>query len=89
MKLPAGFVARRLPEARVVEAPFGRFQLAVDAHEGEVVVTASLQVDRHRIARADYAAFRAFCADVDAAVAQEIVVTGEREKSSHAEQRAP
>jgi transglutaminase-like putative cysteine protease/tetratricopeptide (TPR) repeat protein len=82
VKLPAGFTPRRLPEARVVEAPFGKFQLAVDVRGGEVVVTATLEVTRHRIARGDYAAFRAFCADVDAAVAQEIVVAAERPKSA-------
>ena len=75
--LPAGFRARRLPEARTVEAPFGKFALAVEARAGEVVTTATLQIDRHRIAQADYAAFRKFCAEVDAAVAQELVVGGE------------
>ncbi len=90
--LPSGFRALRLPEARTVEAPFGRFALAVDARgaEGEcaraggckVVVTAQLTVDKHRIAKADYAAFRKFCADVDAAVAQELVVAGEAPRAA-------
>ena len=75
--LPQGFRARRLPEARTVEAPFGKFTLGVEARAGEVVTTATLEVSRHRIAQADYAAFRKFCADVDEAVAQELVVVGE------------
>ena len=34
-------------------------------------------VKRHRIARAEYPAFRRFCLDVDAAVGQELVITHE------------
>ncbi|MDB4971022.1 MAG: Cell division protein FtsK [Myxococcales bacterium] len=72
--LPAGMTVKRLPEARTVEAPFGRFTLAAQHKGGAVVVEASLQVDRHRIAREDYGAFRKFCADVDAAIGQELVL---------------
>jgi uncharacterized protein DUF3858 len=74
VSLPPGYGAVRLPEARTVEAPFGRFTLTA-AHKGNAVeVVAALEVDRHRIAREDYAAFRRFCADVDAAIGQELVV---------------
>jgi cellulose synthase operon protein C len=72
--LPAGMAVKRLPEARSVEAPFGRFTLTAAQKGGSVEVVAALEVDRHRIAREDYAAFRRFCADVDAAVGQELVV---------------
>ena len=72
--LPAGFTVKRLPETRTVEAPFGRFTLTAHQRPGAVEVEAALQVDRHRIAREDYAAFRRFCADVDAAVGQELVL---------------
>jgi hypothetical protein len=72
--LPAGFAVRRLPEPRTVEAPFGKFTLTATPKGNAVEVVASLEVDRHRIAREDYAAFRKFCADVDAAVGQELVV---------------
>jgi hypothetical protein len=72
--LPAGMRAVRLPEARTVAAPFGRFTLTAEDKGGAVEVVAALEVDRHRIAREDYAAFRRFCADVDAAVGQELVV---------------
>jgi transglutaminase-like putative cysteine protease len=72
--LPAGFAVKRLPEARSVEAPFGRFTLTATQKGGAVEVVAALEVDRHRIAREDYAAFRRFCADVDAAIGQELVV---------------
>ncbi|HEX9103166.1 MAG TPA: DUF3857 domain-containing protein, partial [Polyangia bacterium] len=72
--LPAGLVVKRLPEARTVEAPFGRFTLTAQERGGTVEVVGALEVDRHRIAREDYAAFRRFCADVDAAIGQELVV---------------
>ncbi|HXU71034.1 MAG TPA: DUF3857 domain-containing protein [Polyangia bacterium] len=72
--LPAGFAVKRLPEARDVKAPFGRFTLTAQEKGGAVEVAAALEVDRHRITREDYAAFRRFCADVDAAIGQELVV---------------
>jgi hypothetical protein len=72
--VPAGMTVKRLPEARTVEAPFGRFSLVARQKGGAVEIEAALEVDRHRIAREDYAAFRRFCADVDAAIAQELVV---------------
>jgi tetratricopeptide (TPR) repeat protein len=72
--LPPGYSPRRLPESRTAQAPFGTFQITVEAKAGQVVVTATLEVKRHRIAQADYAAFRSFCAEVDAAVAQNLVL---------------
>ena len=77
VRLPPGYQARRLPESRVAEAPFGRFTITAESHGLEVVVVSTLQVDRHRIAQADYAAFRKFCAEIDAAVAQDLVVQPE------------
>jgi len=72
--VPAGLSVKRLPEARTVEAPFGRFTLTAQQKGADVEVVGALEVDRHRIAREDYAAFRRFCADVDAAIGQELVV---------------
>jgi transglutaminase-like putative cysteine protease len=74
VSLPAGYKSVRLPDARTVEAPFGRFTLTATDKGGAVEVVAALEVDRHRIAREDYPAFRRFCADVDAAIGQELVV---------------
>ena len=74
VNLPPGYSPRRLPEAHTTEAPFGRFQIAVESKPGQVIVTATLEVKRHRIAKGDYAAFRSFCAEVDAAVAQNLVL---------------
>lgn len=72
--LPAGLTVKRLPEPRTVEAPFGRFTLTAKEVAGAVEVDAALQVDRHRISREDYGAFRRFCADVDAALGQDVVI---------------
>ena len=74
VSVPAGMRAIRLPEPRTVQAPFGTFTLTATQKGGSIEVAAALEVDRHRITREDYAAFRRFCADVDAAVGQELVV---------------
>jgi hypothetical protein len=72
--VPPGLLVKRLPETRTVAAPFGHFTLSAHEANGTVEVDAALEVDRHRIAREDYAAFRRFCADVDAALAQDLVI---------------
>jgi tetratricopeptide (TPR) repeat protein/transglutaminase-like putative cysteine protease len=73
-ELPAGMKVKRLPEARKVQARFGSFSIAAREHDGRVEVDALLSVEKHRIAREDYEAFRRFCADVDAALGQSIVI---------------
>jgi transglutaminase-like putative cysteine protease/Flp pilus assembly protein TadD len=72
--LEPGWKVTRLPEPRTVTAPFGKFTIVAAQKGDRVEVTATLEVDRHRIAKADYEAFRRFCADVDVAVAQDLVV---------------
>jgi hypothetical protein len=72
--VPQGFLVKRLPEPRTVTAPFGRFTLEARQAGGAVEVSSALEVDRHRIAREDYPAFRKFCADVDAALGQDLVL---------------
>lgn len=73
--LPPGHRVRRLPEAKRIASEFGAFELEARAAGGQVTVTATLRVDRHRVRKDEYAAFRAFCAQVDAAVSQELVVS--------------
>lgn len=75
--LPPALRVHRLPAARTIETPFGRFTLTATEQRGatgSVTIKSDLRIDRHRIAQADYAAFRRFCTEVDAAVAQELVV---------------
>lgn len=74
LSLPPGMTARRLPEPRQINSPFGRFELSVSRSDNQVVIKGMLRVDRHRISRDEYPAFRRFCADVDNAVAQELLV---------------
>jgi hypothetical protein len=72
--VPAGMTVKRLPEARTVSTPFGKFTLEAKRVGDAVEVTSALEVGRHRIAREDYAAFRGFCAEVDAALGQDVVM---------------
>jgi hypothetical protein len=73
--LPVGDQATSLPRSRRIETKFGRFDLSVLAtRSGTVVAESRLDVARDRIAPADYPGFRSFLADVDAAMAERIVV---------------
>jgi transglutaminase-like putative cysteine protease/Flp pilus assembly protein TadD len=54
------------PPARLVESPFGRFRLEVEADGDVVRVRSTLDVTRPRIAPADYPRFRAFLGEIDA-----------------------
>jgi transglutaminase-like putative cysteine protease/tetratricopeptide (TPR) repeat protein len=72
--VPAGMKVKRLPDARKVQGPFGSFTINATQTGGRVDVQALLSVEKHRIAREDYEAFRRFCAEVDAALGQTIVI---------------
>ena len=63
------------PETQSLEGPFGRFHLEVVAERGVVRVRSTLEVARVRVTSADYPRFRAFLAEVDAAIAQRVLVT--------------
>lgn len=75
--LGAGQKVGRLPSPRRIESPFGSFALTAEQHGNVVTVRAELKVKRHRLTREEYPAFRRFCAEVDSAVAQELVVNRE------------
>ena len=62
------------PPPRTIESPFGRFRLSVEVEGGVVRVRSALDVTRARIPAADYLRFRAFLGEVDAALAQPVVV---------------
>ncbi len=73
--LPAGWRAARLPSERSLETSFGTFRLQVTAVGArEVRVISRLDVRSHRVAPTDYAAFRRFLGDVDAALGERIVL---------------
>ena len=66
-------IAQRLPETRKLETPYGQFQLEAESDGSHVKVTTHLVVSKHRVSKGDYAGFRRFLLDVDAALNQEIV----------------
>jgi transglutaminase-like putative cysteine protease len=75
-RLPAGWrlAAGSPPARRVIEGPFGRFSLDVSLDGAVLRVRSSLNVTRARISPEDYARFRAFLMEVDAALASPIGV---------------
>jgi hypothetical protein len=79
-KLPAGARILHAPGARKIESPFGEFTLAVTTSpDGRSIgVTSVLLVAKSRIEPASYPAFRAFLRDVDAALAERVVVEVEK-----------
>lgn len=74
LTLPPGLAVRRLPEARRLSTPFGQFELSLQQSGNTLTVRATLRVDRHRVSRDEYPAFRRFCTEVDSAVTQELVI---------------
>ena len=74
-RLPPGWEVAALPASRAAESPFGKFQLEISAERpGEVRVRSLLDVTRHRISPADYAPFRGFLGEIDAALAGRISI---------------
>ena len=72
--LPKGTQVLRLPQGRSVKNQFGEFTLAVTSSAAEVTFTSAFVVSQSRIATTDYAAFRSFLRDTDAALAERLVV---------------
>jgi len=79
-KLPDGIRVLHAPSARKIESPFGEFTLAVDSAKDlrTISVTTVLLVTKNRIEPPSYAVFRAFLRDIDAALAERVVVGVER-----------
>jgi tetratricopeptide (TPR) repeat protein len=74
LRLPAGLKVRSVPAAAAVNSPFGRFLLRVERAADTITVESQLTIDKSRIAPRDYAAFRRFCEEVDAAAAPRVVL---------------
>jgi transglutaminase-like putative cysteine protease/tetratricopeptide (TPR) repeat protein len=74
--LPPGARIVRAPSAHTIASPFGSFTLTVAsaADSGGITVKSEIVVDQSRIDRRDYAAFRAFLRDIDAALSERVVV---------------
>ncbi len=76
-RLPAGWqlTAGAPPARRLIEGPFGKFALDVEIDGAILRVRSTLNVERGRITPEDYARFRAFLLEVDAALGSPISVS--------------
>jgi hypothetical protein len=73
-RLPKGARIVRLPAGRELKTPFGEFTLKVASGKQGIDIVSEFLMATHRIAPADYAAFRAFLRDTDVALAERLVV---------------
>ena len=74
-RLPAGWELRAGAAKRQLESPYGRLTVEIAAEPGGVVrVHTFLDVTRFRIPPGEFADFRAFLGDIDAAFAERISV---------------
>jgi hypothetical protein len=79
-ELPAGLSIAALPAqaTQQMSSPFGRFALEVTAVDGgrAVKVSSRTEISKPRITPLEYAAFRAFLGQLDAALRQSVVLQG-------------
>ena len=75
MKLPPGAKLTRRPKDTNIRSPFGSYTLTLREEGRSVHVESRLSLDRERITPAKYAAWRKFCASVDAASGPHLAVT--------------
>ena len=75
-RLPAGARLVRVPAPRKLASRFGEFSLLSETARGglEVTLKSLLAVEVSRIEPADYPAFRSFLHDIDAVLAEKLVV---------------
>ncbi len=75
-KLPAGVTVLRAPESKRGTSPFGHYEVEVENGKGQVKVRSRFSLTVARVEPADYAAFRAFLRDADAALGQRLLLGG-------------
>jgi|GEM_PF-142656 len=68
--LPRGLRFSQIPVEAEVESAFGHFELRVEVAGQTATVDSNIEFRRARVEAAEYAAFREFLAEVDAAMAQ-------------------
>lgn len=74
-RLPEGARLVHSPASRQINSRFGEFTLAVENRgRGMVTVKSALRVENNRIEPSEYADFRSFLRDTDAALAERLVV---------------
>ncbi len=67
-----------MPVARVIESPFGRFDLAVESTDEGATIRATIELSRPRIRRTEYPAFREFLRQIDAGLDQSFTIEDDR-----------
>lgn len=75
IRLPAGAKIERAPEDVKIESPFGSVVVTVTQEAGRVTIKTKVSLSKSRITPAEYAAFRDFCRQADAALEQRLVVS--------------
>ncbi len=72
--LPAGARLDAIPADTALDTQFGSAHLRFEQHGREIVVRTSVQFRKLRIAPSEYAAFRAFCGEVERAFRGEVKI---------------
>jgi len=75
VKLPQGAKVLGAPHPAEGKTPFGSFKVDVETNGGTVRVKTTVALTRSRIPAAEYAAFRAFCEQIDRELGQSLTYT--------------
>ncbi len=79
--LPTGFVPGALPPAVDAKSPFGHVRLQYHAEQGAIVADGEVSIEVSVVAAKDYAAFKAFLSQADAAVQARVPVVKSEAKA--------
>jgi hypothetical protein len=72
--LPANAMVDELPRTTNLVTPFGSALLRYELRGNQIVISTSVQFRQYRVAASEYAAFRDFCSQIEAAFRKEIRV---------------
>jgi cellulose synthase operon protein C len=75
VRLPVGTKVRSAPAPAKGSSPFGSYAVDVESSSGALHVKTTVALARTRITAKEYAAFRAWCEEVDRALGQRATVT--------------
>jgi hypothetical protein len=75
VRLPAGAKVKSAPQPGTQSSAFGSIKVDVETTGAIVHVHTTIASTRSRVAASEYAAFRAWCEQVDRLLGQRIVVT--------------
>ncbi len=75
VKLPPGAKLTRAPQAAKGSSPFGTYEVTVESGPSQVHVKTVVTLAKTRVLTSEYAAFRAWCEEVDVAMGQRATVS--------------